>query len=106
MDPHPVTVPNDDDVVTVGAVFDNPFLYFFVRLGKILNIFSFFCHSSSKIFFVTLCLRTPFLYFFCVSEKGLKYFLSFFATLVANFFLSFFDRHENQVPCCTLLVTA
>ena len=26
MDPHPITVPNDDDVVTVGVVFENPFL--------------------------------------------------------------------------------
>ena len=28
MDPHSVTIPNDDDVVTFGAVFENPFLYF------------------------------------------------------------------------------
>ena len=30
MDPHPVKVPNDDDDVTVGAVFENPLFVFFL----------------------------------------------------------------------------
>ena len=46
MDPHHITVPSDDDVVTSGAMFENPlfifffenFLLFFVTLVK-----NFFC---------------------------------------------------------------
>ena len=35
MDPHPVTVPNDDDDVTFGAVFENPLFILFVYLRNI-----------------------------------------------------------------------
>ena len=42
MEPNPVTVPNDDDVVTVGAVFENPFFVFFCVSGKDFKYFFFF----------------------------------------------------------------
>ena len=39
MDPHHITVPSDDDVVTSGAMFENPLIYFFEN-------FLLFCHFS------------------------------------------------------------
>merc|ERR1712098_243442 len=75
------------------VVFKNPFFEFF---------FIFFA-TLVEIFFCDTVFVNPFLYFFCVPKQGLNFFLSSFVTLVGKFFLWSFDRHENQVPCCTLL---
>ena len=40
MDPHNITVPSDDDVVTSGAMFENPLFIFFLKF------FCFFCDFS------------------------------------------------------------
>ena len=70
MDHHPVTVPNDDDVVTVGAVFDNPLFVFFCASGEDLKyFFLFFCHCSRKFFLWHCVWEPPFCIFFVCLRK-------------------------------------
>ena len=84
MDPHCVTIPNDDDVITVEAEFKHPFL---IKKKKNFG-------TVVKNFFRDTVFKNRYMYFLCVQER-LKKILSFFCHFSGKLFLWFFDHHEN-----------
>ena len=70
-----------------------------------LNSLKFFWHFSRKLFFDTV-FENPFLYFLCVQER-FEFFLSFFVTLVGNFFCGFLIAikiRSHATPCSLYLL--
>ena len=102
---HTVSTPANNNGPTPYQLFPMMMMSSLFRLflrTPFLNFFYFLCHFSGK-FFLWQCICEPFFRIFFVCLSKVWTFFVFVCHFSGKFFLWFFDRHENQVLCCTLL---